>query len=365
MYEFMFLQLKIYGEVRSYPPSASNFQYESTAVKLNFTQQAFHQSKHVNTFLSFMIGLPLLGTFILMIVICSFRKKIENNLEKDTTTHQNFVAMLSMGGTFAWFALGIDITAMIHYQHADSIPTVIDSCSETIRNDGLFSALLVSIVLEGIMIVVLDLGPLAIRPCIELAKPNEDRQGFLASCLRIILCTRFELGEKIGFWTVTLPLIPPMWCLLSRLGFIIVAWTSFVRHSAAFTIFYIFAATTMFFIMRQAYIFVIQIWLKLGLGSGQTRLTPGSGQSTNEEDQVKNWMKDNGISLPMLWVVRLVGLFLVLFFTYLMFGLWLLPVAEVVEDAPVYLSDTLQLILVVLAVGISYRLYSLKKEENN
>ena len=31
-----------------------------------------------------------------------------------------------------------------------------------------------------------------------------------------------------------------------------------------------------------------------------------------------------------------------------MFGLWLLPVSEVVEEAPIYLFDSLQLIIIVL-----------------
>ena len=66
-------------------------------------------------------------------------------------------------------------------------------------------------------------------------------------------------------------------------------------------------------------------------------------------------------------LVRFIGVLIL--HIYLMFGLWQLPVAEVVEEAPMYLFDSLQLIIIVLAILVTYRLVSfgddnLEKIEN-
>ena len=47
-------------------------------------------------------------------------------------------------------------------------------------------------------------------------------------------------------------------------------------------------------------------------------------------------------------------------FGYLVFGLWQLPMAEVVEEleALMYLFDSLQLIIIVLTILVTYRLVS-------
>ena len=49
-------------------------------------------------------------------------------------------------------------------------------------------------------------------------------------------------------------------------------------------------------------------------------------------------------------------------FTYLVFGLWHL-VTELVEESPIYLYDSLQLIIVVLAILVSYELISFREEK--
>ena len=153
------------------------------------------------------------------------------------------------------------------------------------------------------------------------------------------------------FWTYMLPLIPPVWCISSHFGFIIVAWTSFVRHSSAFTVFYIFVISVMFIVMRQTYRLVVHWWYALK-------------PNVNTEEEIERIMEEDGISIPAIWITRFVGAILVLIFTYLLFGLWLLPVSEVVEDAPVYLNDALQLVFIVLAALISYELISIKDQKS-
>ena len=140
-----------------------------------------------------------------------------------------------------------------------------------------------------------------------------------------------------------LPLISLVWCLSSHFGFIVIAWTSFVRHSTAFTVFYIFAVVVMFLISRQSYTLIIDSYYAWRYG----------------ENDVANKKR---IAIWAIWILQIEAVLLVGFFAYLMFGLWLLPVAEVVEDAPVYLYDSLQLIIVILAILVSYRLISFKQD---
>lgn len=278
-----------------------------------------------------MIFLPIIATSVFFIVIVSLREKIEESI-LDPKEHKSYAAMVSLGLTFAWFATAVDITAAV--LHQNDLPGYLTDYSMSSSNDAILIYIIMSICFEIFFIVASELilaGGIVYRNCMRpLIHANDD--------------------GPVEFWTFMLILIPPIWCFFSRLGFIIVAWTSFVRHSASFTIFYIFLSTAAFSIMRETYGFIVNIWYKCKYN-----------KCTEEEREEE--MKSDGILIPALWIVRVVGFALVLVFIYLIFGLWLLPVPEVVEDAPMYLNDALQLILVVLAAIISYELYNIKKRE--
>ena len=319
----------------SLPESVYNYRFLSSAVSITHINEVFHDGQETWTFLSFMIGLPVLAVIAYLIIILSIRKKIKDKL-KDPAEHQNFAALISLGVTFAWFATALDIMAAWWYEH--SIPSnELYYSYENERNDSLFRILVISIVCECFVIVTTDIIPLA--------------KGGVLYCYTMwhALYARYTEGAepfrrrraKEDFWTFMLPLIPLLWCLSSHFGFVVIAWTSFVRHSTAFTVFYTFAITILFIVSRQTYTLIVN--------------------SFYTEDEVANRKK---ISIWVIWVLRLEAALLVGFFAYLMFGLWLLPVTEVVEDAPVYLYDSLQLIIVILAILVSYRLISFKHGEN-
>ena len=99
--------------------------------------------------------------------------------------------------------------------------------------------------------------------------------------------------------------------------------------------------------MRQSYMLIIDKCCYCSL------------ETTSREEK----QKADGISVWVIQLVCVVSVPLVGFFIYLMFGLWLLPVTELVEESPVYLYDSLQLIIVILAILVSYELISFREEK--
>ena len=168
-------------------------------------------------------------------------------------------------------------------------------------------------------------------------------------------------AEDNNYWCFLLLLfIPPIWCLSSHFGFILIAWSSFVRHSKSLTLFYIFAITVMFLVMRQSYTLIVNIYYYaiFTLTEKQKKQTQEIKKRLRKQKQEKD-----GISV---WVIVLLhgeGFLLSGFFVYLIWGLWALPVTEIVEESPVYLYDSLQVVVVVLAILVSYQLISFKENK--
>ena len=322
----------------NFPPSVSTYQYRSSAVKCGKIHEVF--TKKTETFLSFMIGLPIIITVTYFAIVLSIRDKIEKWLE-DPKEHKNFAALIVLGVTFAWFATIVDILALIQHEPQYTIDTEEIYYIKQFHMSGIISHWLkISVSLEIVVIFLFDILPLSLT--------------YTGITTTIIGCCIYKGYENMDppkhakgvyFWTYMLPLIPPLWCLASRFGFIIVSWTSFIRHSAAFTVFYIFGITAMFVVLRQTYRLIIRCWY-------------GFKHKLRENEEIKKKMKERGISILAIWIIRVIAAVVVLFYAYLMFGLWLLPVSEVVEDAPVYLNDALQLVFIMLAFLISYGLFS-------
>ena len=319
MTQFLFLhicQLRLYAYVFSLPESVYNYQFLSSAVSITHIEDVFHDGRETWTFLSFMIGLPVLAVIAYLIIILSIRKEIKEKL-KDTAEHQNFAALISLGITVAWFATSLDILALASYEHDPSTMELYYS-HENNSNNKLFRVLIASAICECIVIIATDIFPL-LNGCrgvwycrSKLCTLN------LFECAGRLTAACLQEDKEVHFWTFMLPLISLVWCLSSHFGFIVIAWTSFVRHSTAFTVFYIFAVVIMFLISRQSYTLIIDSYYAWKY----------------REDDVTDKKRENGIAIWAIWILRLEAALLVGFFAYLMFGLWLLPVAEVVEDAP-------------------------------
>ena len=81
------------------------------------------------------------------------------------------------------------------------------------------------------------------------------------------------------------------------------------------------------------------------------------------EDVKKDKQKKDGLLIWAILVAFGVGALMSFVFAVLMYGLWVLPVTELVEQSPVNLYDSLQLVVVVLAILVSYQLISFKENK--
>ena len=291
------------------PMSDSNYQYQSVQ-KENL---ANIYRKDNSTFFSFIFVLPILAIIAVFVIIFSIHDSIEEKMKKKDQ-HKNFAAVIGLGLNIAAYITALDIWGLCWFTEEEHGGSAIYFSKEDTKYNTLRVILILHVVVESI---IYGLGEI----------------WFL------ILCVPKKLKAFIhkSWWTLLILFIPPIWCLASHFGFIVIAWSSFVRRGKALTLVYVIGATVMFIVMRQTY--------KLIDKRGRDK------KGSNKEQE-----KD-GISFKIIQVVRVVGLILVggVFF-YIMYGLWLVPVSETVEESPVYLYDSLNLIIVVLAFLVSYEI---------
>jgi hypothetical protein len=318
-------KLRWYAYVFSIPSSISDYQFQSSAVKMSNIPAIFHQSRETWTFFSFMFGLPILAVIAYTFIVISLHKEIKEKIT-NPEKHKIIAAVMCVGLTFAWFATILDLLAVIWHKIEMSISDELYYSCENRANKILRPILIHSTVCEFIVILIFDISALLAYSYFKCTHPGyESLTGPGESE------SRGESGVDRCWWVLLFPFVPPIWCLASHFGFIIIAWTSFVRHSTSFTLFYIIAFAFMFLIMRQTYKIAVDF-------------------------VVRRKETDKGMSLGAILLVRLVGAAVVLACAYLIFGLWLLPVTEVVEDAPMHLYNSLQLVIVMLAILVTYQL---------
>ena len=320
------LQLRGIANVSGYPQSVSSYQYLSSAVRKDNLPDVYH--KYTGLFFSYMFVLPSLAIIAYAIVILSKHEAIKKQMMKPEK-HQDFAALICLGLTLSWYTTILDIFAVAWLDNEDHTTEHIYYSKENHKNDRLKYSLIASIVVELIICCLGEIWSFIFIFCQWYYKEKEK-------------------WEKEEHWSFLLFLfIPPIWCLPSHFGFIILAWSSFARHSKSLTLLYIFAITMMLLVMRQSYKLIVDIYYYATL------------DNTSRKDK----QKADGILVWVILLVRVVGVLLVGFFIYLMFGLWLLPVTELVEESPIYLYDSLQLIIVVLAILVSYELISFREEK--
>ena len=367
----------------SYPQSVSNYQYQSSAVREDKLRRVYHECNNPkydirclcgDIFFSFIFVLPFVAMIIYAIVILSEHKAIKKMMKKPKN-HQNFAALISLGLTIGWYVTILDSIAVFWTKPKEEIHIIYYSM-ENNEYKKLRNILGISLMVE---LAICCLGEIwfwiatfrqwknskynnccdhTIISCWDCRwKCNNSETDVEArdccdySCRwqcyenKEIFCADTVWEDDKRWWALLLLFIPPIWCLVSHFGFILIAWSSFVRHSKSLTLFYIFAITVMFLVMRQTYTLIVNIYYWAYLEDG-----------TNKDEKQEN----DGISVWVIQLVRVVGVLLVGFFIYLILGLWFLPVTETVEEVPVYLYDFLELIIIVLALLMSYHLISFR-----
>ena len=337
-----------------------------------------------------MFSLPVISLLLISIfcVRACREEKLVSKIMSSKHEQGYLAALIALGCTFSWFIFSLDIMALVSLKDENLTPEDIYYTEENKDNEDLFIMLIISTVIEFLVIVIFDLCLLFFWPIFKRF-------------------TRYK-ENRYDLEILALALIPPIWCLSSHFGFIVVAFTSFVRHSTSLILFYAIAIAIMFSTMNQMYTFARDIclsgWRKKvrhrgGSESEEVRHRGGSkseevrhrGGSESEEilvevpsygaceniqnrsgsqDQTGNGgnPKKIEISIPAILILRGMGVIFVGIFAYLMLGLWLLPVIEVVEDAPRNLYDSLYLMGLILTSVMWYLVYTLKKspmETNN
>ena len=275
------------------PRSVSNYQYQSLAAQKENLANVYHKDNI--TFFSFIFVLPTLAVTSFFIIIFSNHDSIAKEMKR-RKQHKNFAAVIGLGLNIAAYVTVMDIWGLCWFTQEGHGGREIYFSKEDTKYNTLKVILSLHVVVESI---IYGLGEIF----------------FFSNCSQC-----YELPFFLC--------IPPIWCLASHSGFIVIAWSSFVRRSKALTLVYIIGATAMFIVMRQTY--------KLF------------------EHCIR--IKRTYISFRIILVVRAVGFILVGIFVYIMWGLWLVPASETVEESPVYLSHSLHLIIVVLAFLVSYKI---------
>ena len=363
------------------PVSASDYQYQSLAVQKENLANVYHDDNS-NMFFSFIIVLPTLAVTSFFIIIFSIRNSMAKAMKKHKQ-HKTFAAVIGMGLNIAAYVTALDIWGLFWFTNKDHGGSEIYFSTEDTKYDTFKAILILHVVVEVLIYCLGEIWffTLTIGQCCKV--PD---QVFL----------------KL-WWTHLLLFIPPIWCLASHFGFIVIAWSSFVRRGKAITLVYIIGAAAMFIVMRQTYKLIDK--KKDGRERGAQMLNEENGkkeqegergaqmlneengeeeqegiqmdkkdsgergaqmlnEENNKEEQevIKIDKRDGGerqddtISFRIILAVRLVGFILVCMFVYIMWGLWLVPESETVEESPVYFSHSLHLIIVVLAFLVSYKI---------
>ena len=361
------MQLRELANVSGYPRSASNYQYQSLAVQADNLANVYRKDK-TNTFFSFIIVFPILAIIIFFIIILSNHDSIEEKLQ-NKEQHKNFAAVIGLGLNIAAYVTVMDIWGLCWFTEEGHGGREIYFSKEDTQYEKFKCVLIAHVVVESLFSVAGEF------------------------CFIILACThccRHKQNKLIKPWWIPLILfIPPIWCLASHFGFIVIAWSSFVRRGKALTLVYVIGATVMFIVMRQTYKVIDSICMakkndREKKEGGTQNVNKENGKKEQEgkrmdkevarrkqEEGTEQLIKKSGkqelevlrkdkkeqqVSFWIILVVRVVGLILVGAFFYIMLGLWLVPSSETVEESPVYLSDSLHLIIVVLAVLVSYKI---------
>ena len=292
-----------------------------------------------------------------------------------TKEHRNFGALIALGLTIAWFITILDLIAVVWLSSNDKKPTLVIYYSEENHKNDTLKNILIIILSLSVELALCCLGEIWIWILTfrqwYITKRNKRNTYFdLEEAGREEVVNEennksfFEYSRSNKdkyWWGLLLLFIPPIWCLVSHIGFVIIALSSFVRHSLSFMLFYAVGVTVMFLVMRQSYKLIVDKYYDY-LKTTRPRIVDKYHEYLNTTTRRKN-QRDDGISVWVIQLVRVVGVLQVVFFLYLIFGLWLLPVTELVEESPVHLYDSLQLIVVVLAILVSYELISVRNKQ--
>ena len=235
----------------------SNYQYASSAIRKENIRDVYH--KGGTTFFFFILFLsPLLGVVAYAVIVLSQHKAIEEQM-RNPKQHHNIAALISLGFIFALYTTILDCIA------AGNLKKISIYYSKDNQINPEFQRLLITSTIFELIACLLGIvwfSILCTFQCYEFKFKNP-RIVFHSEDPKLQNSKDPKLHQY--WWILLFLFIPPIWCLPSTFGFVIIAWSSFLRHSKSFTLFYIFAATLMFLVMRQVYKLCINIHCTLRL----------------------------------------------------------------------------------------------------
>ena len=317
---FLFSQLEEYANVRTYPSSLSAYRFQSTAVKLSNLKNIYQDKGNTFPFLFNVVIVPFLPAAVYLMSVFSHHDTIKGHLRM-ASEQTNYIAMSCLLSTLAWIVTATDIAAAIFYKYELGFSDPYHNN----KNPHIFEFIITLIVVEAIVIICFDIVPL-------------------------LLFIVIRYSEKVAFYLIILSALPVVWCISAHFGFIVVAWTSFIRHSTALTIFIVISIIVAYLSIRQIYIFIADLYFRCN--------------GIHEERKRRERMGRDGILKKTFLVLRFISFCILLLMGYFTAGFWLLPVTELLEDAPVAIFEAFQVIFVFLAGLISYELITLKRAQN-
>lgn len=229
MYTSAFMQLRIYAK---YYHSMNNMilpdGFEARVVSVDERKHMFVDNHGTKIFFSYVLVVPLIALLTFVCYVGGTYDYIKELLE-DSKYHPSQAALVCTGQTFNVFFVYMDIWAL-----------------STNELRGFMKGIIIALVCLEVfffLIMFLYCFIIAILRC-----PCVDRAG----------------GDGVKFWFVMASLIPPLFCLTSHIGFILVGWAAFTDHGTAIMLFYSFVVIYYFLLFQKIYscFFLIQTKVK-------------------------------------------------------------------------------------------------------
>ena len=194
-------------------------------------------------YISFATSLPLITLAILIIILRSTRTIIAENLIKRGENHPNLAGFVLVGTFLLIFVLCIDFTAF-HYVMNDF--------------DGAFNSTKSTVVLVFTFIMNILMAGQFIVHVIYLCCPVSD------CCIKLYFIVIFgrKFSEEDAYtkgnyritWVVTGLIVAPFFCLVSHIGYILMAWVTEPSRAIETFIIAVGSFLFLFFMFRQCYI---------------------------------------------------------------------------------------------------------------
>lgn len=342
--------MKLYAKFRSDGSDIKiSDKFESKAVLLDqkAINDIYQNGGSVGTFLSLVLGIPILLCPLFAIVYMKGARRQIRIYLRDPNHHASLGAMVSISVIFSLFVFAMDITAIVyaysperneltkHSNDPRSIPTfpliIVVFCIDLV-------ALLVAIV-ELVFLTVLEV-------CLYGCSETDTCFSCCFKCcfLSIFCCGELQTSDRDHqneqkVWLLMMIFVAPFIALATHVMYIIVALIQYPSHAGAISIVYI---------LTFLYHFVTYKFVYLFLSDNEAACCKSCTNSSTKDEE-------KGIKLPQtemdehvvmekgnfrvwkVWLIIVFGVFACGFEIWFIAGLVNLPIAEIIDDAPVYI----------------------------